>query len=136
MIGGPSTDTDKYANYDVYIFENYTIECIGAVGTLNWSCVWIDNKGGILGYAYGAGGGGTYRYYIDNGALFHDGEIYGYYFDDDGNQVEWFRGADGSEIIVTEEIEDEYQYIWNNKIELESYDITESNIVKVIYGKV
>ena len=134
LIGGPQTETDKYADYDVYIFKNYVIKCIGTVGTLRLGYLWLDNNGGILGYAYGAGGGETYRYYIDNDVICHDGVVYGYYYDGDGNYTEWFRSPDGSEIIVTEETEDEYQRIRKSNIELECYDITESNITTVIYG--
>lgn len=133
LTGGASTDTDKYADYDVYKYINDTIECIGIVGTLSSGSLWLDNNGGILGYSYGAGAGGTYRHYIKNGVLCYDGEIYGYYFDGDGNQIEWFRGSDGSKIIVTEDTEEEYQRILNSKIELKSYDITEANIARVIY---
>jgi len=136
LIGGPSADTDKYAHYDVYTYRSYKIERLGEVSTLSSDgYLWIDNNGGILGYSYGAGSGGTYRYYIDNGVLCSDGEVHGYYYDSDGNQINWFRGFDESEIIITEEMEDEYQRILNSQIELERYNITESNIAKVIYGE-
>ena len=135
LVGGPETDTGKYANYDVYIYKNNVTECIGDVGTLSWSCLWLDHSGGILGYSYGAGGGGTYRCYIEDGKLYEDGEIYGYRFDDNGTQVEWFRGRDGNEIIVTEETEDEYQSILDAHIEIQRSDITEANILKVIYSE-
>lgn len=135
LIGGPSTDTDKYANYDVYIFKEDTIECIGSVGTLSWSFLWLDSNKGILGYDYGAGSGGMHRYYIDNGALYNEGEVNGYYYDSEGDCIEWFRNSDGVKTIVTEKTEDEYQSIYSRYIKLECYDITEVNITKVIYGE-
>lgn len=133
LIGGSSADTDKYAHYDVYTYKNYKIEHLGEVDTLRSDGhLWIDNNGGILGYSYGAGSGGTHRYHIDNGALCSDGEVHGYYYSE-GNQINWFRGSDGNEIIITE---DEYQHIINSLIELERYNITESNIIKVISGEI
>lgn len=136
LISGPSTDMAKYANYDVYTYKNYLIEYLGEIGTLSWSGLWLDNNSGILGYSYGAGGGGTYRFYIDNGVLCYDGEVYGYYYDSAGNRTKWFRGSDGDNIIVTEETENEYECIWKSMIKLESYSITEDNITTVIYDGV
>jgi len=138
LISGSSTypdNPDKYTEYNAYTYKNYTNVNIGVVSTLSWSTLWTDNNGGILGYAYGAGAGGTYRYYIDNGALCYDGEVYGYFYDGNGNYTEWFRGTDGTQIIVNEKTQNEYQRICNNSIELESYDNTEVNITKVIYGE-
>lgn len=134
LIGGFSTDTDKYANYDVYTYKSDIVKELGTVGTLRWSSLWLDGNSGILGYSYGAGGGETYRFYIDNDVLCYDGEVYGYYFESEGNPIEWFRGADGSKIIVTEETKHEYEKIWKDKIDLECYTISEDTILKVIYG--
>jgi len=96
--------------------------------------LWLDDNGGVLGYSYGAGGGETYRYYIDNGVLCYDGVVYGYDYDSDGNCTEWFRGADGNKMIVNEATKSEYENIWNSQIELERYTITEDEISMVIYG--
>lgn len=134
LIGGPSIDSGKYANYDVYTYGDNTVECLGKVVTLSWSSLWLDDNGGVLGYSYGAGGGETYRYYIDNGVLCYDGVVYGYDYDSDGNCTEWFRGADGSKMIVNEATKSEYENIWNSQIELERYTITEDEISMVIYG--
>ena len=134
LVGGPPIEMDKYAEYDVYTYKENNNVHIGDVSTLHSSSLWIDNNNGLLGYAYGAGAGATHRYFIDNGILCYDDEIYGYFYDNNGNYTEWFRDLDGSKIIVTEEIEDEYQRIWNGKVELERYDVTENNIKKVIHG--
>lgn len=134
LVGGPPNDADKYANYDVYTCKSSIIEYLGAADTLSWSFFWLDNNGGILGYSYGAGGGSTYRYYIDDGVLCYDDEVYGYYFDSEGNDIRWFRGTDGDKIIVTEETEYEYQCIWKSRVKLERWSITEDNITTVIYG--
>lgn len=135
LIGGPSSDTEKYAEYSVYTYKSNLIECLGTVETLRWSSLWLDDNGGILGYSYGAGGGGTYRYCIDNDVLRYDGEVEGHYYDSEGNYFEWFRGADESRIIVTEENKYEYERIWKSMIDLERYIASEDTILTVIYGE-
>lgn len=134
LIGGPVVNMGKYADYDVYTYRDNIVKCLGTAETLSWSSFWLDGNCGILGYSYGAGGGGTYRYYIDNDALCYDGEVDGYYYDSEDNCIEWFRGADGSKIIVTEETKYEYERIWNSMIELERYTVNNDTILKVIYG--
>lgn len=135
LIGGPSTDTDKYADYDVYTYRNNKAECLGTVGTLNQEGnLWLDESGGILGYSYGAGSGGTDRHYIENGVLYEDGDVHGYYFDSRGNLIEWFRGNDGNKVIVDDETKDEYDRIRKSETELQRHTITEEEISAVIYG--
>ncbi len=135
LIGGPSSDTYKYDEYDIYTYKNNQAECLGTIGTLRWSSFWLDGNCGILGYSYGAGGGGTFRYYIDDGVLYDDGGVNGYYYDSNGNCIEWFRGPDKSEIIVTEENKFEYERIWESMIGLERYIATDDTIATVIYGE-
>lgn len=134
LIGGLSTDTDKYSEFNVYTYKDSKVECIGKVATLRFSSLWLDDNCGILGYSYGAGSGGTYRYCIDNGFLNYDDEVSGYYYDGEGNHIEWFRGKDGSEIIVTEENRNEYDESWKSLRELERYVVVDETIRTVIYG--
>jgi hypothetical protein len=135
LIGGQMPDWTKYAEYYVYTYKNNIAVYIGNVSTLSSSHLWTDKDNGILGYEYGAGEGGTIRFYIDSGAIQFDDTIQGYFYDRDGNFTVWFRGADGSMVIVTKETEDEYLRILNSQIELESHAITEDNIEKIIYGE-
>ena len=121
LIGGPSTDTDKHTEFDVYTYKERKAECLGTVSTLRWSSFWLDENGGILGYSYGAGAGGTYRYYIDNDILCYDGEVSGYYYDSEGIYIEWFKGSDGSDIIITDENRHENENILNSMRVLERY---------------
>lgn len=129
-----STDWAKYTGYDVYTYKKGTAEITGCFSTLSSSSLWLDKNGGILGYGYGAGGGGIYRAYIEDCVLCYDGEIYGHRFDYEGNRIEWFSDLNGNEIVVTEETKAEYDHIWKSKENLVSYGITEENISKVIYG--
>jgi hypothetical protein len=133
LIGEPSNGTHKHNEYNVYSYRNGDVIHIGEFGSLATSSLWTDGNGGILGYSYGAGAGGTYRAYVDNGVLYHEGEIFGYYYDGDGNYTRWYRDSDGIEVIVTDETNSEYQRIWESMIELESYEINEANITRVIY---
>ena len=128
LVGGQMIDWGKYAEYYVYTYTDNTLVHLGEISTLSWSCLWIDNNNGILGSASGAGGGGIYRSYIEGGILNYDGEVYEYY-----NDTVWFRDSDGNMVIVTEETEDEFQRMWDSLIELESYEITEANIARIVY---
>lgn len=134
LLGGPSSDTDKMAEFEVYGYKSNLVESLGTVATLRWSSLWLDDHGGILGYAYGAGGGGTYRYYINNDILCYDDEVEGYSYDLEGNEIRWFRGLDGSRIVVTKENESEYDTIWKRWVTLERYIASEDTISTVIYG--
>ena len=133
LIGGPEDpNNDSHNSYNAYAFQGNQITLIGDVYTR--TDLWIDNSNGIYGYAYGAGAGEAYRYYLSHGLLSFDCDVSGYYYDDKGNIIFWFRSSDGNEIIVTDETEAEYQRIQNGYIRLERFDITEANITKVIYG--
>ena len=133
LIGGPSTDTDKHSEFDVYTYRDSKAEHLGEISTLRWSSLWLDDDCGILGYSYGAGAGGTYRYYIDNDLLNYDDEVSGYYYNSEGNRTEWFRGVDGSQIIVTDENQDEYNKSWQSLHTLERYIVSDEAIRAVIY---
>lgn len=135
LIGGPSTDTDKYSEFDVYTYRDSKAECLGSVSTLRSSSLWLDDNCGILGYSYGAGSGGTHRYYMEDGLLNYDDEVSGYYYSE-GNQIEWFRDMDGSKIIVTDENRNEHDRIWKSLRSLERYIVTDETIQTVIYGGV
>lgn len=134
LVGGVLADWSKYQEYDVYTYKNNAIVHIGVISTLSSGSLWLDNNRGILGYAYGAGSGGTYRYYIDNDELCYDDEVYGYNYTLSGEQTEWFRDADGNKKILSEETEQEFQVLWGNNITLEGYEINESSIKEVIYS--
>jgi len=132
LVGGPEDPNNNSHNrYYAYTYQDNQIVFIGDIYTR--TDLWIDNSNGILGYAYGAGSGESHRYYMSHGMLCYDGDVIGYYYDNNGNIIDWFRGLDGSEIIVTDETEAEYRRIKNSYTVLERYDITETNIAKVIY---
>lgn len=102
---------DKYAEFFVYKYKNNILGCLGTVNTISSSSLRLDGKGGLLGYLYEAGQGGTHRYYMDKVVLYNDDEADGYYFGSEGNFTEWFRGGDGSKAIVTEGTSSEYESI-------------------------
>lgn len=95
----------------MYKYKNNILGCLGTVNTISSSSLRLDGKGGLLGYLYEAGQGGTHRYYMDKVVLYNDDEVDGYYFGSEGNFTEWFRGGDGSKAIVTEGTSSEYESI-------------------------
>jgi len=134
LIGGPEDpNNNSHNSYNAYTYHDNLIAFIGDVYTR--TDLWIDNSNSIYGYAYGAGAGGVFRYYMSHSTLCYDGDVSGYYFDDKGNAIFWFRGSDGNEIIVTDETEAKYQSIQSSYTRLNRYEITEANIIKVIYGE-
>lgn len=135
LLIGDTANNNKYSEYDLYNFINGDVKFLDTISTISSSNFQLDNYGGILCYDYGAGGGGTHRFNIKNNNLYNDGEVYGYYFDDAGNQIEWFLDSLGNEIIVTEESLEEYNNIWQNAIELHFTEITEENISNIVYNE-
>ena len=132
LVGEPENPINiSHKSYNAYAYQDNQITLIGDIYTR--TNLWIDNSNGLFGYAYGAGSGEAYRYYISHDLLCYDCDVSGYYYDD-GKIIYWFRGSDGSKIIVTDETEAEYQRIQNSYIGLERYDTTEANIMEVIYG--
>lgn len=134
LFAGGTPDDVKYAEYDVYTFDNNSLINIGGVSTLKSDTLELDHNHGILSYDYGAGEGGMNRFYKENHKLCENGMVYGYYYSPDGQQVKWFRDEDGNTTILSKETEDECRRLWGNELTLECYNKTEDNIEKVIYG--
>lgn len=61
--------------------------------------------------------------------------MYGYEDSFASGRTNWLRDADGNKKNLSPETEEEFQGLWVNLTELERYDITESNIAQVIYGR-
>ena len=131
LVGGPEDPrTSSHKSYNVYMYIDHQIVFIGDVFTRTE--LWIDNNN-VFGYDYGAGSGEVLRYNMNFGILYFDGEVSGYFYDK-GDIIYWFRGSDGNNIIVTDETEAEYQRIQDSYIKLNRYNISVTNIIKIIYG--